>query len=126
MKSLLLFKIVHCSIFLVIAIFGVGCSERQKSTFESYAELEKSGLIGKGWVPKFIPKSAYGIKESHRVDQPYINVEFSFQKGDISGIKENCSKENENTYECDNSGYPVKVEIIGDNYIKIYSVPSST
>ena len=126
MKNLLLVKIVHFPVFLVIVVFGAGCAERQKNEFESYAELEDSELIGKGWVPKFIPKSAYGIKESHRVDQPYINVEFSFQQGDLTGIEENCSKENENTYECENTGYPVKVEIIGGNYAKVYSLPSST
>ena len=115
------------NIFLVIVIISlIGCSEKQSNQFENYEELKDSNLIGKGWVPKFLPKSAYDIKENHRVDQPYIYVEFSFKKGDISGIKSNCSVTNPNIYQCENSGFPVKVEIINGNYAKIYSVPSNT
>jgi len=123
-KNILIY-IVRFHALLGLTVLA-GCSEQKNNEFESYAELKHSELIGKGWVPKFIPKSAYDIKESHRVDQPYINVEFSFQQGDISGIQENCSKLNDSMYKCEHAGDPVTVEIINDNYAKIYSTPSNT
>lgn len=126
MTKVLMVKVILFSASLAIVVLGVGCGEYQENKFGSYSELENSMLIGKGWVPKFIPKSAYDIKERHRVDQPYINVEFSFKQGDILGIEKNCSKVDINVYECENFGYPVRVEVINGNYAKIYSVPRST
>lgn len=97
-------------------------SERNSNSFENYQALYKSGLIQKGWVPEFIPKSAYNIKENHRVDNEEIYVEFHFIENDNSFIKNNCKKESQNIYNCENSGYPVQVVIKNGNHVTIQSI----
>jgi hypothetical protein len=76
---------------IVAAILFMDYGERSESHFKTYRELEQSELIGKGWVPAFIPESAYDIYERHRVDQPYVNVRFKFRPGDIAKVKASCT-----------------------------------
>lgn len=64
---------------------------RLESHFKSYRELEQSELIAKGWVPDFVPESAYDIHESHHVEHPYVNVRFKFVPGDVAKIKAACT-----------------------------------
>ena len=115
------------SIFLLTAIASIGVigyfilSERESNSFENYQALLKSGLIERGWVPKFIPKSSYNIKEHHRVDNSSIHVEFYFKKNDVSYFIKACDQEGKGTYKCKNNGYPVKVTI-SNNHATIQSI----
>jgi len=116
-------------ILAVVAIVGStlnGCGEFQSNNFGSYAEAKKSELIGKGWIPEFIPKSAYEIKEQHRVDVARIHVELMFDAGDIESFESACTMQEEDKYICENSGYPVQVVISGGNYAVIKSIGNGT
>jgi len=92
-------KKILAILFLVVAIL-VGAvwlleySETSESHFETYQQLEKSELIGKGWVPSFIPRSAYDIHETHKVDVARVNVKFRFRPGDTKEIEASCTKVN--------------------------------
>jgi hypothetical protein len=101
------------------AIWLMDYSERSESHFKTYRELEQSELIGKGWVPPFIPQSAYEIYERHRVDQPHINVRFRFMPGDTDKVKASCalaSSDDANTrsYRCKHTGDFVVVRLKDD------------
>jgi hypothetical protein len=121
MHSLLLSAFACMSIFIFI-----GCSENVSNYFESYKEAKDSGIISRGWIPEFIPRSSYEIKEHHKVDVPYINVEFKFDREDIDVFKSACILQDENTYMCRNTEYPVKVFISGGNHAVIESVRVGT
>ena len=110
---------------LAIGILS-GCSEYESNTFESYVDAKESGIIGRGWIPEFIPKSAYDIKEQHKVDVAVIDVEFKFNPGDVVAFESACSLREPNTYVCDNYGYPVRVGITGGNHAVIKSVRDGT
>ena len=97
-------------------------TEYESNEFYTYKQLEESGLIHKGWVPKYIPKSSFNIKERHRIDAPYIYVEFNFKENDLKSLKSNCCLIEEDTYKCkDNSGN-LKLEIKNNNHAIIQSL----
>jgi len=104
----------------------MGLSERQSNTLQSYEQAKESELIGKGWIPAFIPTSSYNIKEHHSVDVPEIYVELNFNPKDISAFEKACSLLSENSYKCENSGYPVEVKISNENHAIIKSIRNGT
>jgi hypothetical protein len=104
----------------------VGCGEYKSNNFASYSDVRESGLIERGWIPEFIPKSAYDIKEQHRVDVASIDVELMFEPGDIEAIERACTMQEKSIYFCGNSGYPVQVFISGGNHAVIKSVANGT
>lgn len=114
---------------VAITIFSgaiIGCGEHKSNYFVSYSEVRESGLIERGWVPEFIPKSAYDIKEQHRVDVASIDVELLFEPSDIHVFEKSCTLLEESRYFCENSGYPVQVVISGGNHAVIKSVANGT
>lgn len=114
-------------IFTLIAAFWlIGAAEFHENEFSTYEELSNSELINKGWVPRFVPESAYTIKESHYVDQSFINVEFSFAPEDLAHIEKACYKIKTYSYICAHADGTVLVEISNGNHAKIISVPSNT
>jgi len=97
-------------------------SEKETNNFSSYQEAIESGIIQKGWIPSFIPQSSFNIKEHHRVDVPSIYVELEFKENDLSSFNNSCNLLQENTYKCENSGYPVKVTIRNKSHAIIQSI----
>ena len=77
---------------LVGAVWLMEYQETFESHFETYKQLEESELIDKGWVPSFIPRSAYDIHERHKVDVGRVNVKFRFRPGDTKEIEASCTK----------------------------------
>ena len=74
--------LIAALVVLLGAMWFVQYSENSESHFQTYRELKDSELISKGWVPAFIPKSAYDFHERHRVDESDVNVVFRYQPGD--------------------------------------------
>ena len=100
--------------------------ETYESHFETYQQLKESELIGKGWVPSFIPRSAYDIHERHKVDVGRVNVRFRFRPGDTKEIEANCTKvktDDTNTqhYRCKHGNDMVVVRLGADGRGEILS-----
>ena len=85
-------KVLGTVIVMVACVFAALSMlkkfENPESEFANYSEMEASGLIEAGWIPKIIPKSAFEIHETHNVDTNTVRVSFRFSPGDI-GITEN-------------------------------------
>lgn len=90
MKKLSAVLLVALVVLLGVA-WCVEHSETSESQFQTYRELKESELISQGWVPAFIPKSAYDIHERHRVDVSEVNVVFQYQSGDTREIEASCT-----------------------------------
>ena len=43
-------------------------SENSSAYLESYEDAKISGIMDAGWIPAFIPRSSYEIKETHNID----------------------------------------------------------
>jgi len=100
--------------------------ETYESHFDTYQQLEQSELIDKGWVPSFIPRSAYDIHETHKVDVARVNVRFRFRPGDTKEIEASCSKVktddiNTQYYRCKHRDYMVIVRLSADGRGEILS-----
>ena len=112
--------ILICISLIPFALIGfMFWAENESNSFDNYQSLEKSGLIRRGWVPEFIPKSAYNIEEHHALDMPYIFVKFNFEPEDISYFEKSCESVAKNQYECPNDGDPVIAIIKNGNQAKI-------
>jgi hypothetical protein len=85
----LLFALAGVGIF-ALGLFGIARFENPVSTFDSYAELEAAGLIERGWVPAYVPRSATDIKESHDIDTNEGWMSFQFKSGDTAMADQGC------------------------------------
>ena len=120
---------IIASLLLIVTIAVIGSCEyfysleQPKSHFTDFKGLEKSGLIERGWVPSFIPQSAYDIHEQHDLDTNWVQMSFKFNPKDTSTMVNSCSvtKEKESTiYLCKNMGSKIKI-ITKDGYAKYSS-----
>jgi hypothetical protein len=73
-----------------LGIFGVAHFENPSSRFSTYDELRASGLIERGWVPEFLPRSAKDIEESHDLDTNRGWVSFKYKAGDTAAADQGC------------------------------------
>ena len=104
------------------ALWYMDGAEKQESQFKSYRDLQASGLIEKGWVPEFIPRSAYEIHERHRVDVAGVNVAFRFSPGDVALVEAACTKQAGGpAYTCAHRSGVVKATLSSDGSGRIVS-----
>lgn len=70
------------------ALLLVSCGQDAvTSSYKAYSEVQKAGIIEKGWIPDFLPTSAVDIKEIHNVELDASRVEFTFQTEDSGFLK---------------------------------------
>jgi hypothetical protein len=92
MKIVLAVVLSLLALLVSVALY-FSYTESQESHFETYQELQSSEFMAKGWVPSFIPGSAYDIYEEHRVDEERVNVKFRFARGDTAQIEASCTRQ---------------------------------
>ena len=79
------------SVITLIVVSSCDYIERPKSYFSDYQELKDSGIIEKGWVANFIPKSAYDIHEQHDIDTNRVKMTFKFDENDTKPLTDSCN-----------------------------------
>ena len=97
-RALYLMKIAGLTLVGILALIGLFSTalfalahlENPGSSFMTYKELEESGLIDRGWVSKYLPRSATEIEESHDIDTNRSWTSFKFAPGDTSVAASNC------------------------------------
>lgn len=77
LKGLLSVGLVLAAL-LALAALVLEKWERPSSSFDSRDEL--AALIATGWVPDWIPSSAFDIEESHDIDTNEVWMRFRFSK----------------------------------------------
>lgn len=75
-----------------LAIQWLTALENPKSYFATYAEAKASGIMEKGWLPEYLPRSATEINETHNIDTNEVKASFKYQLGDTEEIRKNCKK----------------------------------
>ncbi len=98
MKNLALFFLIPLAIVGIIlaALASISHFENSRNEFENFAEMEAAGLIVRGWLPAYFPKSATRILEGHNLDTNRVWATFRYEKGDIESIGGVCRKITEN------------------------------
>jgi hypothetical protein len=87
--------LVLLTLLALIGLFAVGLFwmarlENPSSSFQTYDELEASGLIQRGWLPDYLPRSATEIEESHDIDTNEGSAYFRYRVGDTARADEGC------------------------------------
>ena len=91
-KALALTALVIFAAIGVLAIGWVALAryERPAQSFDTYADLEASGLIERGWVSRYLPRSARDIHEQHDIDTNQVWAFFEYSPGDTSLARQHC------------------------------------
>ena len=125
--GILLFSVIFLLIVVLTTLRFCNDLERPKSFFLDYEELKGSGLIEKGWIPEYLPKSARNIRERHDLDTNHVHVTFEYRPGDTADLEKVCvkdpqrSSESVSVYVCRREGdykYVFKLNRNGKGEIK--------
>ena len=126
-------KIFKYGSALGIAIFGMilmltnglYSGERPKSQFSTYQEAKESGLMTKGWIPTFIPRSTTNISEQHDLDTNWVKMSFNYDPQDLAQTREACELElklvNGKEFNCTYHGSSVKIKLYDNGEGTLYS-----
>jgi hypothetical protein len=60
------------------------CSETLAEDYETYADAEADGAVTRGWLPVFVPRSAFEIREVHDLDTNRQWLRFKVPPGDTT------------------------------------------
>lgn len=88
--------IIFLGVIILLVLIGfwfIGYSEEPKSYFKNYDEAERSGIMSRGWIPTFIPKSSANIYEQHSIDSSWVEMKFEYDPRDIESTREACDSE---------------------------------
>ncbi|MEA3492389.1 MAG: hypothetical protein U9R27_10870 [Campylobacterota bacterium] len=121
-------------IIILIPIFGfaffilyLDYLEEPKSEFSNYVEAKTSGIMDRGWIPTYIPKSAIDIQEQHDIDTNWVKMTFKYTIGDIKDTKEACESmeyiDNGIKFNCKYFSNNVSIILYDSGYAKLSSSP---
>lgn len=119
------------SVSVVTALF-VGASilffwgKTPSSYFANYEETRLSGVMDRGWIPSYIPRSSTEINERHSIDSNWVEMSFEYDVNDKSSIKANCtiveSNEKVESYNCEYFGNAVHIDLFSNGHAELRSV----
>jgi hypothetical protein len=87
--------IVSTVVLLALAVGGLWYMERMenpRSRFATFGEMEAAGLIARGWLPEFLPRSATDIDETHDIDTNRVRASFKYDVGDVQSVEKSCER----------------------------------
>jgi len=112
----------------ILATWAMFSGERPKSEFADYTEAKASGLMDRGWIPTFIPKSATDLREQHDLDTNWVKMSFNYSPGDIENNRNSCESEqaieNGIEFKCVYYASNVSIKLYNDGKAKLYSSPN--
>lgn len=62
------------------------CSERKEAYYPTYADAAREGALQRGWLPAFVPASAYEIYEVHDLDTNAQRIRFRVPPSDAPSL----------------------------------------
>ena len=111
-----------------LGLFGVAHFENPGSSFQTYEQLQASGLIERGWLPDHLPKSATQIEESHDIDTNEGSAYFKYQVGDTTRADQGCQliqqTDNGRKYLCPPLGLQTAIVVLrndGTGYVSMHA-----
>lgn len=91
--NILLLRVLLVVIVVLATLKYCRDTERPKSFFRNYDEVKGSGLMEKGWIPPYLPKSARHIHETHDLDTNHVHITFEYRPGDTKDVEQACEKD---------------------------------
>lgn len=106
------------AVLLVVSIYFFTSLEITSAAYDSYQDvISDPERLKAGWLPIWLPKSAYRIKESHDIDTNQSWLTFSFFESDdffTSACKRITKNEAKLPYDRNIKRFPEFVSIIND------------
>jgi hypothetical protein len=62
----------------------LACSDRVGGRYETFAHAERAGMVSRGWMPAFVPRTATDLWEEHDLDTNELWLRFNVPAGDTS------------------------------------------
>ena len=88
-------KTLHiAAVLIVIVVGGLGVMrsvEDPASNFKDYTDMADSGLIDAGWIPDYLPRSAFDIDATHNLESNIVKINFRFKLGDTGIARRRCT-----------------------------------
>lgn len=103
-------------VFLLVVI----CEriENPRSRFATYDEARASGIMDRGWIPDYIPRSSHDIREQHDIDTNRVKMTFKYDPQDTCDVSSHCVRSeaipNGRRYFCEYFGSSVQIDLYID------------
>ncbi len=101
--------------------------DKLKTELKDYNALAESGLIERGWLPDFLPKSIRDISEEHDLDSNIVTASFMIDPGDVGGFDSVCRRgfasDAQVVYECDYQDSEITIKITKEGFGVLVSRP---
>ncbi len=69
-----------------LILYLAGCSEANGNYYPTYADAVRANAVRRGWIPEFVPTSAYEIHEVHDVDTNMQRMRFRVPSSDVYAL----------------------------------------
>lgn len=93
-------KVISWALMIIglVATLGIIADriETIENDFDTFSQLESSGLIEHGWIPTYFPKSATSISQRHNIDSNQIYATFNYNVDKSIDIERICQLQAEN------------------------------
>jgi hypothetical protein len=90
MRSEIIASAVGLLLLAVGVLWLIQRGENPRSSFANFAEMEAAGMIARGWLPDFLPRSARQIEETHDLDTNKVQATFRYDVHDVQSVEAAC------------------------------------
>ncbi|MNY28259.1 hypothetical protein D3C86_1622200 [compost metagenome] len=71
---------------ILVGLLATACDEVVHERYADFHAAKDAGAIERGWIPAFVPKSAYDIHERHDLDTGAQELSFRLPPADIPAM----------------------------------------
>ena len=125
MKKALIVSLV--TTVVVITVLGLVFDDTVESSFKNYEEMAASGIFEAGWLPPYLPRSSFNIREEHDIDTNGVTAIFSYDPEDVLSVRTSCKVqvelENVMVFNCEYRGNEVVIKLFRNGSAEYRSVP---
>lgn len=80
----------RCIQVLFVGAVLAACGDARESSYQDFKAVEATGAIEHGWVPGWLPRSAYEIREIHDSDRKSSMLRFRYQRSETVKLADDC------------------------------------
>jgi len=91
MKNIALTITTILSVVLSVFLF-LNYLDNIRNEYTDYEKMQSSGIIERGWVPAYLPKSSKNISEHHNIDTNSVRISFDYNIDEKLEVELLCTK----------------------------------
>ncbi len=91
MKNIALTTTTTTSVVLGVFLY-LSYLDNIRNEFTDYEKMQSSGIIERGWVPAYLPKSSKNISEHHNIDTNRVRMSFDYDIDEKLEVELLCTK----------------------------------